>query len=154
MNTPIQFEVLGNPKGQPRPKAFARKFGNGKVMARVYDPGTAEGWKSQIAIAVRDLIPTPPLDGPIRLTIEFRLPRPKAHYHKVRGCLYPVLRDDAPHWHIGKPDTDNMTKAVKDCLTTLGMWRDDSQVCDEHPIKIYGERPGMTVVISRIGVNQ
>ena len=38
MTTPISFTVLGDPKGQPRPKAFSRGG-----HAAVYDPGTAEG---------------------------------------------------------------------------------------------------------------
>ena len=52
----ISFSVDGEPKAQPRPKAFARNFGN-KWQARVYDPGTAEGWKSLIAIAVKPHLP-------------------------------------------------------------------------------------------------
>lgn len=129
--TPITFEVIGDPKGQPRPKAFARKFGNGKVMARVYDPGTAEGWKSQIAIAAKDHIPFMPLQGPIQLDIVFRFPRPKAHFLKSG------LRQDAPFYHTSKPDRDNCEKAVLDALTTLGMWSDDSQICAGEVVKIY-----------------
>ena len=41
MMAPIEFFVEGDPKPQPRPRAFARKIGN-KFMARVYDAGTAE----------------------------------------------------------------------------------------------------------------
>jgi len=44
----IHFFVSGDPKAQPRIRAFAI---NGH--ARVYDPGTAEGWKSLIAVAAR-----------------------------------------------------------------------------------------------------
>lgn len=31
--------VAGEPKGQPRARAFAKVFGNGKASARMYDPG-------------------------------------------------------------------------------------------------------------------
>jgi hypothetical protein len=44
MFTPISIFVHGEPKGQPRPRAFARGG-----MVRMYDPATAEGWKSAIA---------------------------------------------------------------------------------------------------------
>ena len=50
---PITVRVYGEPKGQPRPRAFAKPIGGGKFSARVYDAGTAEGWKSQIAQAFR-----------------------------------------------------------------------------------------------------
>lgn len=45
----ITFFIHGDPKPQPRPRAFARRMG-AKFVARVYDAGTAEGWKSQIAM--------------------------------------------------------------------------------------------------------
>lgn len=131
MPSVISFEVQGDPKGQPRPRAFARKFANGAVMARVYDPGTAEGWKAQIALAAKEHVPFPPLTGPVRLDIEFRFKRPKSHFLKTG------LRSDAPFFHIGKPDRDNLEKAVMDALTTLGMWKDDGQVCVGEVKKIY-----------------
>ena len=45
-----ELSAPGIPKGQPRPRAFSR---NGH--ARVFDPGTAEGWKSAVAVAAQDL---------------------------------------------------------------------------------------------------
>lgn len=141
----IHFEVTGEPKAQPRPKAFARKFGNGAIMARVYTPGTAEEWKSQIAVAARDFVPMPPLQGPLRVDIEFRFSRPKAHF-LTRG-----LRDNAPTYHFSRPDRDNLEKAVLDALTTIGMWDDDAQVCCGEIVKRYcndGELAGARVAIS------
>ena len=143
----IAFEVFGNPKGQPRPKAFARKFGNGQVMARVYTPGTAEEWKSQIAVAAKEFIPFIPLKGPIRVDIEFRFSRPKSHY-LTRG-----IRPDAPFWHTSKPDRDNCEKAVLDALTILGMWDDDAQVCCGEVRKVYNDNPGAQIMITPL-VNQ
>ena len=29
------------------------------------------------------------------------------------------------------PDTDNLNKLLKDCMTKLGFWNDDAQVCRE-----------------------
>lgn len=167
MNPPnsISFEVLGDPKGQPRPKAFARKFANGAVMARVYDPGTAEGWKGQIALAAKEHCPFPPLSGPLRVDIEFRMPRPKSHYKaqstaaRLAGAPL-LLKKPAPHWHTSKPDCDNASKAVLDALTTLGFWVDDSQVCIHNVIKIYthehdlygSTKPGATITIRALAI--
>ena len=125
---PISFFVHGIPKPQPRPRAFARKMGNGKFSARVYDAGTAEAWKSDIAVAARSACPDRvAIAGPIYLALAFTMPRPRWQYRT--GKRSDELRDDAPRWHSGKPDCDNLAKAVMDALTQLGgFWHDDSQV--------------------------
>lgn len=116
----IEFTVYGDPKGQPRPKAFAR---GGR--AAVYDPGTAEGWKSLIAVACRKYIDndTAPLGGPLQLDIDYYFKRPKAHFRSNGD-----IKDAAPFWFTKKPDRDNLDKAVMDALTQLGIWEDDKQV--------------------------
>lgn len=124
----IAFHAHGLPKGQPRARAFAFK---GK--ARVFDPGTAEGWKSQIAEAARPVLPAAPLTGPIRMNVDFFFPRPKAHYLKAG------LRATAPLWHRSKPDADNAAKAVMDALTTLRAWEDDAQVVELVVRKFYAK---------------
>ena len=122
----IEFMGEGTPKPQPRPRAFSRGG-----MVRVYDPGTAEGWKNSIAIAAKQHVPAEPMEGALALGLDFIMPRPKAHYLKSG------LRETAPYWHTKKPDADNLCKAVMDAMTTLGFWRDDSQVCDLKCRKIY-----------------
>lgn len=143
--TQISFWVLGTPKAQPRPRAFARKMGN-TFVARVYDAGTAEGWKGSIAMAAAPFRPPSPLLGPLRVDIDFYFPRPK--YLMARK--YP----DGPMRHTSKPDRDNLDKAALDCLTTLGFWDDDSQACEGEPRKFYvakGNQPGARIVITVLG---
>lgn len=134
----IEFRVNGIPKGQPRPRAFARGG-----HAAVYDPGTAEGWKSDIAMAAKPHIPATPLAGAVKLTIDFLLPRPKRLCRKNDPCCtLPAMC---------KPDLDNFCKAVMDCLTRIGMWQDDAQVVKLDAMKHYhaiGDRPGAVVKIS------
>ncbi len=115
--------VPGIPKGQPRPRAFALR---GK--ARMFDPGTAEGWKGAIAAAIEPILPDerPCWDGPVTLHATFYFPRPRGHYGSGKNAG--VLKGSAPRWHTSKPDIDNALKAVMDCLTTLRLWRDDAQV--------------------------
>ena len=131
------FHVDGDPKPQPRPRAFARAG-----RARVYDPGTAEGWKGAVALAARPHLPREPLQGPVRVDVTLCFRRPKAHY--LRGGLRP----GAPTHHTGRPDRDNCEKALLDCLTQLGMWHDDGQVCAGEVTKLYGEQPGAVVRVS------
>jgi len=139
MESEVTFFATGDPKGQPRPRAFSR---GGHV--RVYDPGTAEGWKGQIAIACKSKIPAEPIKGPVRIVLTFYFARPASHY--FTGKRRDVRRPDAPGAHLAKPDADNLAKAVLDAMTTLGFWRDDSQVCDLYVIKQYADTiPGCNV---------
>jgi Holliday junction resolvase RusA-like endonuclease len=131
------FDVQGIPKGQPRPRAFVR---NGH--ASVYDKGTAESWKSDIALAARTYLPRSPLDCPLRLTVAFFFPRP------VR--LFRKSDPDGAIPHTAKPDADNALKAVMDCLTAIGMWRDDALVCSTVVEKFYAAKtqaPGAVIQI-------
>lgn len=113
----VAFFVAGEPKGQPRPRAFAR---GGK--ARVYDPGTAEGWKGQVALAARGYLPPAPIDTATLMHLRFHLPRPRGHFGKAG------LKPTAPHHHLTKPDADNLAKAVMDALVGIGFLRDDRLV--------------------------
>lgn len=122
----VDVFACGIPKGQPRPRAFAR---NGK--ARVYDPGTAEAWKGAVALAVG---PRAPVTGPVRVDLAFAMPRPKAHLDS-RGRI----KDSAPGYHTGKPDADNLAKGCLDALTTMRVWQDDAQVASLRVTKRYDE---------------
>lgn len=145
MMQPISFFVPGVPKGQPRVKAFARKMG-GKFVARVFTPGTAEEWKSQIALAGAAVKPVVPFVCALKLRLTFQLPRPKNHFYT--GKRADVLRDDAPRYHTGKPDSDNFAKAVMDAMTVLGFWQDDGQVAELHIVKKYSDAPGCHIHIA------
>ena len=139
----IHFFAQGVPRGQPRPRAFSFHG-----HARVYDVGTAEGWKAQIALAAKPHRPETPIPGPISLTLSFEMPRPKNHFRS--GKRASELREGAPGWHTGKPDCDNLSKAVMDALTTIGMWPDDSQICSLSVSKIYGPITGVSVSIEEL----
>lgn len=153
--TAIAFFVQGEPKAQPRPRAFAMNMGKDdqgkdKYQARMYDAGTAEGWKSCVATAAKEFIPTEPLSVPLRVTLVFYMPRPKSHF-RTNG----TLKDSAPIWFTSKPDTDNLSKAVLDALTILGMWRDDSLVVKSTVVKAYcGKRTGCDVCIEAMDATE
>lgn len=137
----ITFFVTGTPKPQPRPRAFAM---HGKV--RVYDPATAEGWKSCIAQAAREVLPAEPIAEPIKLDVCFFMPRPKGH-HKKDGTIKDAHLDRR---HSQKPDADNLVKAVMDALSELQAWKDDSQVWNLRVVKVWADQerfPGASVRI-------
>lgn len=136
--------VVGLPKGQPRARAFVR---GGK--AAVYDPGTAEGWKSAVATAFKDLEGRA-MHQPLEVMMTFYMPRPKSHY-RTNG----KLKESAPHFiYDKKPDFDNLEKAVADALTAIRVWIDDCQVVDSITLKRWEipgiEAPGCNIRISEL----
>ena len=147
MKKTISVFVAGEPKPQPRPKAFAR---NGR--AGVYDPGTAKEWKNAIRHRLAKYT-LAAIDGPLRVTLEFLLPRPKSHYGTGRNSKQ--LKESAPRNHTQRPDVDNLAKAVLDALSLgcgMGLWRDDTQVVELVARKAWADMtpPGMFLMIEPI----
>jgi len=98
--------VEGQPKAQPRPRKG--RYGN------FYKPDVVMPWRQTIQIFFlkeRKAM----IDGPVILTVKFFFQKAKG----LNGKIVP---------HIAKPDTDNLIKPVKDALTEIGIWKDDSQV--------------------------
>ena len=131
------LKVEGQPKAQPRPRAFSR---NGH--ARVFDEATAEGWKGLIALAAQEARPVTPLDEPVRIDTAFYFKRPKRLMRRTDP--------EGPVWHTAKPDRDNLDKAVLDTLKTIGFLRDDSIVCSGLIRKLYHSKTGRPGTVIRI----
>jgi len=119
--------IFGDPKGQPRARAFARKMGATHV-ARMYDSDVADAWKHAVDLGIerehraQPLVLDPVGAFEVKLTFFFR--RPKSHYGKAGH-----VKASAPVCHVSKPDADNLAKLVLDRITRGGrIWRDDSQV--------------------------
>jgi len=140
--------IFGTPKAQPRPRAFAR---NGK--ARMYDPGTAEAWKSDIAGQTKKLH-NMQLEGPLKVYLFFSFERPKSHFKTDGKSLKP---NSPKRYFTKKPDADNLAKAVLDALTAMGVWKDDSQVVILDTTKTWCDingRPGCVLSILSIDENE
>ncbi|MEI6634754.1 MAG: RusA family crossover junction endodeoxyribonuclease [Chlamydiota bacterium] len=124
--------VLGEPKGQPRTKTATHRRSKGGKLARlkfpvIYTPDTADNWKRSIAYEVLRVWDKKQFTGPLSLTCEFVFGRPKTHYGTGKNAG--VLKASAPSQHTGTPDLDNILKAAKDAITDVGLWRNDSLVC-------------------------
>lgn len=122
----ISFFAAGKPKAQPRVKAARRGS-----FVHIYTPAVANDWKATVKAACLTVWDGRQIMGPTRVCIEVAFDRPKKHY---KGQS---LRPEAPNYHITKPDAENCSKAILDALTDLGVWRDDSQVCDVRTVKQY-----------------
>lgn len=136
--------VNGVPVGQPRPRACVRGG-----HAHIYNPPTADVWRQAVRLAVaRSRLYMG--REPVAVELEFTMPRPKSHGGTGRNTGQ--LKASAPAFHKGKPDLDNMCKAVLDELQGDGqLVQDDSQVVALKATKRYGdigETPGVTIRVS------
>jgi Holliday junction resolvase RusA-like endonuclease len=137
--------IFGDPKGQPRARAFARKMG-AKHVARMYDSDVADAWKRAVDLGIEREHRAQPLVldpvGAFDCKLMFFFRRPKSHYGKAGH-----VKASAPVCHVSKPDADNLAKLVLDRITRGGrIWRDDSQVAKLHVEKYWA------ITDARIGV--
>ena len=104
---------------------------NGRPL--FYDTSRLKAARSMFHTELRQHAPKTPLEGPVFLTVEWRFAT-KAH------------PDGA--FRVTRPDTDNLQKLLKDCMTIVGFWRDDAQVCREEVIKRWSRtNPGLRIKV-------
>ena len=109
----LHFIIPGIPVGQPRHRVSSRGG-----FARLYLPkdNPVHAYKAAIKAAIGK---QQHLTGPIRIEVNAWMPRPKATTWKTKPMpAYP---------HTGKPDADNILKAVLDACNRVA-WSDDAQV--------------------------
>lgn len=99
--------------GRPAPQGSKRHLGNG-IM--VESSKAVKPWRVDVAWAVRAHFPTP-LDGAVRLELEFVMPRPKS---APKRSTPPAIK---------RPDVDKLARAVLDAITGVVV-ADDSQVVE------------------------
>lgn len=71
--------------------------------------------------------------------------------HFIAKWCFPITGKHLPgDWKTSKPDTDNLQKMLKDCMTACGYWKDDAQVVSEIVQKFYCDVPGIFIVVEKI----
>lgn len=81
-----------------------------------YDSPKLKHARSLFEAWLKKHAPEAPIEGAIELTVEWRF-LTKSH---PEGAM-----------RTTRPDTDNLQKLLKDCMTRTGFWKDDAQVCRE-----------------------
>jgi len=109
-------------------------------FARAYTPAKTVAFEGLIAMAGEQAMAgRPPVDAPVSLDIVATFQIPASWSKRKRAeAEAGALR------HAGKPDADNLCKAVGDGLNGV-VWRDDSQVCNLRLCKRYGITPGLSI---------
>ena len=107
---------------------------NGKPI--YFDPPELKAARQKLTAHLAKHRPSEPFNGPLELL--------------TKWCF----RAEGPHrdgeYRISKPDTDNLQKLLKDCMTNTGFWGDDAQVCCEITEKFWADLPGIYIRIRQL----
>ncbi len=128
----IAFEIRGIPVPQGSSRGF---LVGGKVRITTANRGLAV-WRRLVSDVAQHHAPNPLWEGPLAVTLMFRLPEPK-HLPKRRRV-----------WPDRRPDLDKLCRACLDSLTGI-VWRDDSQVVRLDANKDYGA-PGVMIWVEQV----
>lgn len=127
------------PKPQGRPRAFVR----GRHAGMYKDPQSRRYEDNLTAVLLSHNPPTAPRGAGVKLSVTFMMPRPQGHYGKqgVKDRYREIC-------HTGRPDLDNLVKALKDSANGV-LWHDDAQISVLHASKVYADgEPGTLVEVS------
>lgn len=105
---------------------------NGRL--RFYEPPKLKAARELLTLHLKLHRPKKPFSAPVRLYVRWCFPRGR---HK-------------PGWKTTRPDTDNLQKLLKDCMTDVGFWKDDALVCSEIVEKFWAEKPGVFIRVEGI----
>lgn len=102
---------------------------NGRPV--LYEPAELKAARIKLMAHLGKHAPALPLQGAVRLVVKWCFPITGSH---IDG-----------QWKTIKPDTDNLQKLLKDCMTLCGYWKDDAQVASEIVEKFWAEKPGIFI---------
>ncbi len=91
-----------------------------------YDPPQIKEAKELLESHLKPCAPETPFEGPLALSVMW---------------LFPKGNHEHGSWRVSKPDTDNLDKLLKDCMTRCGFWKDDAQVVCERIEKLWSNAP-------------
>ena len=104
---------------------------NGKPV--IYEPQELKNIRLKLLALLASYKPDTPVAEPIQL---------------VTKWLYPVKGNHQNgDYKTTKPDTDNMIKLLKDCMTLVGYWKDDAYVVSEVTEKFYADKSGIYICV-------
>jgi len=172
MSTPIVFFVPGTPAPGGSKTAYPMRYGDKSLIIRgrriakgkvwgmpifsLVDAGgkANKAWRKATAAGGREVckqqLSGQLLSGPLRVTFDFVMPRPKCHYGTGRNAA--VLKASSPQYHVTKPDALKLARSTEDALTGA-MWVDDCLIVSEGFCKRYAEHyetPGAYISVEAL----
>lgn len=122
----ISFFIPGEP-----PTVTAQQKGQNRRTGKYYKTPELKDAEQKYMAYANQARPSEPLTGAVTLHVVFG-------FGTIRGH-----KSGDPK--TSKPDTDNLIKLLKDCLTKCRFWKDDAQVALEMVVKIWSDTPGIVV---------
>lgn len=93
-------------------------------------------------------------DARAKLTANLAKHKPQKRYESgvrlITKWCFPRGRHSDGEYRITKPDTDNLQKLLKDCMTDCGFWKDDALVASEIIEKFWAQVPGIFIHIEEL----
>lgn len=106
---------------------------HGKPFIVHYEKDKVKMARRMYAALLAQYVPREPMKGAVALDVTF---------------CFRVKSAPKKRYKITRPDTDNSVKLLKDVMSDLHFWNDDSQVADEHCVKY--EAPDEGYIIIRV----
>lgn len=100
-----------------------------------FEPPKLKTAKDKLTANLSKHKPTEPYTSAVRLIVKWCFPRG---------------RHSDGEYRTTKPDTDNLNKLLKDCMTKCGYWKDDALVASEIIEKFWAEVPGIYIRIDEL----
>lgn len=107
---------------------------NGKPV--FYEPQELKVARTKLEASLAQYRPNQKYTGPVELVSTWCFP--------IRGDH----KNGEPM--TNKPDTDNLVKLLKDCMTKVGFWKDDSLVVREIIEKFWADIPGIYIRVTEL----
>ena len=101
-----------------------------------YEPDGLRAARQKLEAHLSRFAPEKPLRGPVQLL--------------VKWCFPITGKHQDGEWKTTKPDTDNLQKLLKDCMTKLGYWKDDAQVASELVEKFWAVQSGLFIMVMEL----
>jgi Holliday junction resolvase RusA-like endonuclease len=134
---PMTFVVPGKPVGKQRARVV---FGSRGV--RTYTPDETVRWENAVKVFARDAGITL-TDGVFSVDVMVARAVPKSWSKKKKATAL------EGYYAPGKPDLDNIIKAVLDGLNGV-VWHDDSQVAQVHANRAYGDEDFVRITVQLV----
>lgn len=106
---------------------------NGKPV--FYEPQEVKNARTSLEAHLARYKPDEKYEGAVELVTKWCFPRGKHGNGEYR---------------TSRPDTDNLQKLLKDCMTHVGFWKDDAQVCREITEKFWTDIPGIYIRVAKL----
>lgn len=102
---------------------------------QIYDSPELADARQKLTAYLSKHVPEQPYTCGVRLTVKW---------------LFPKGRHKSGEYKTTRPDTDNLQKLLKDCMTKCRYWKDDALVCSEIVEKFHASTTGIYIRIEAV----